>query len=224
MLQCSETVDPDDKTFEAIETIRLEDPHIGIKEYPITSDIDDECVFFICSLCNALPTLTSRNNDVVLPGEIAESNSSRINLVVGGGVAPTAPDIECRMLQRSEIVDSDDEASEVPGTIRLEDPHLGIRQPTLMSRKNVVVLARKTTASNGSLVNLIVGDVVVRTAPDVRHHLLQWSKTVYLDDNTFKVFLRLVNLPLRARGYTSITPKMGTRCTVFRFSSYHIPI
>jgi hypothetical protein len=48
VLQCSEIVDSDHETFEEIETIRLENPHIGIKEHPIAPDIDDGCVVFRC--------------------------------------------------------------------------------------------------------------------------------------------------------------------------------
>ncbi|KAG1812615.1 uncharacterized protein BJ212DRAFT_460427 [Suillus subaureus] len=200
MLQCSETVDSDDETFEAIDTIRLEDPHIGIKEYPITPDIDDG------------------NNDIVLVGETVASDGSRGNLVVGGGVA----DIGRCMLQCSEIDNSDDETSSAFETIPLEDPHLGIREPTLMSRNNDIILAGKTVASNGSLVNLMEGDVVARTAPDVRRHVLQRSETVHLDDKTSKAFLRLVDPCLRIRGYTIIPPQIGTRCIVFRFFWYHV--
>ncbi|KAG1851678.1 hypothetical protein F4604DRAFT_1305506 [Suillus subluteus] len=189
MLQCSEAVDSDDETFEAIETIRLEDPHIGMKEYPITRGIDDG------------------NNDVVLAGETAASDGSRANQVVGGGVA----DIGCRMLQCSEIVNSDGVTSEAFETIPFEDPHPGIREPTLTSRNDGIVLARKTAASNGSLVNLMEGDVVARTAPDVRRHVLQRSETVHLDDKTSKAFLRLVEPCLRIRGYTIIPPQIGTR-------------
>ncbi|KAG1829387.1 hypothetical protein DFJ58DRAFT_875726 [Suillus subalutaceus] len=146
MLQCSETVDSDDETCEAIKTIRVEDPHVGIKECPITPDIDDG------------------DNGVVLVGEKAASD---------------------------EIVNSDDETSEaLEKNIPLEDPHLRIREPTLMNRNNDIVLAGKTAASNGSLVNLMEGDVVARTAPDD--------------------FLRLVDPCLRIRGYAIIPPQTIT--------------
>ncbi|KAG2131416.1 uncharacterized protein EDB93DRAFT_939974 [Suillus bovinus] len=193
MLQRTETVESDDGTFEAIESIRLEDPDIGIEEYPITSAIDD-----------------GRNNDAVLEWETAESNGSRTNLIVGDGVAPT-PDIGCRMLQYSDIIDPDDETSEASETIRLEHPYLGIREPTLMGRKNDVILSRKTEANNGSLLNFMAGDAVTRITPDVRHYLLQRSEIVHLDDKTFKAFLRVVDPRLRTEVHIAITPKMGTR-------------
>jgi hypothetical protein len=163
----------------------------------------------------------SRNNDVVLAGKTAASNGSRANLVLGGGVAPTAPtapDIGRCMLKFSDIVNSDDETSEAFETIRHEDPHLRIREPTLLSRNNDIALTGKTAASNGSLVHLLAGDVVSRTAPYLRHHVLQWSKTIHLDDKNFKAFLRLVDPYLRIRGYTIIPPHIGTRYMGFIFS------
>lgn len=214
MLQCSGPVGSDDETFETIETIRLGDPHVGIKEYPITPDIDDGCVVFRCSLCHVVLTLTSRNDDIVLVGEAAASNGSHANFVVGGGVAPTAPDIGHRMLPCSDIVGSDDETSEGFKTIRLGDPYLRIREPILMSRNNDIILAGKTASSNDSLVNHMAGHAVARAAPDVRRPLLQWSDNIHLDDETFKAFLRLVDPHPRTRGYAAIVPKMGTRCTV----------
>jgi hypothetical protein len=164
----------------------------------------------------------SRNNDVVLVGKTVANNGSRLNLVVGGGVAPTAPDIGRCMLKFSEIVNSDDETSEAFETIRHGDPHLRIREPTLMSRNNDIALTGKTAASNGSLVHLMAGDVVAHTTPDLRHHVLQWSKTIHSDDKNSKAFLRLVDPYMRIRGYAIIPPHMGTRYMVFIFSLYRI--
>jgi hypothetical protein len=218
VLQCSETVDSDDETFETIETIQLEDPCIGIRECPITPDIDYGCVVFRCSLCNFLPTLMSRNDDVVPAREAAANNGSRAGFAVGGEVALTTPDIGHRMLPCSEIVDSDDKTSEAFGTIPLEDPYLRIREPTSMSRSTDIVLARKTASSNGSPINHMAGDVVARAAPDVRRPWLHWSETVRLGDETSKAFLRLVCPRPRTTGYAAIVQKMVTRCTIFRFS------
>jgi hypothetical protein len=220
--QCSETVDSDGETFKAIKSIRLQDPHIGIKEYPITPDIDDGCVVLRCSLCHTLPTLMSRNNDVVLAGEAAASNGSRASFAVGGVVALTAPDRGHSMLPCSEIVDSDDETSKAFETIRLGDPYLRTRKPASMNRNIDMILVGKTASSNGSLVNFMAGDVVARAAPDVRRLWLQWSETVHLCDETSKAFLRLAGPRPRTRAYAAIPPKMLTRSTVFRFSLCHI--
>lgn len=194
VLQYSKTVDSDDKTFETIETTQLEDPCIGIREYPITPDIDD------------------RNDDVVPAGEAAANNGpgSRASFAVGGEAAPSALDIGHCMLPRSEIVDSDDETSEAfESSIRLEDPYLRIREPTSMSRSTDIILTRKTASSNGSPINHVAGDVVARAAPDVRRPWLHWSETVTvrLGDETSKAFLRLVCPYPRIGGYAD----MGTR-------------
>lgn len=196
MSQCSETTDSDEETPEAIETIRLEELHIGTKEYPITLDISN-----------------SRHNDPILAGE----TGSPINLVVGGRVVSTAPDIGCRILHRSEIVDSDDETSEPFEPIRLEDPHLRIREPTLTSRNNGILLVEKTAARSSSLVNIIRRDGVVRTTPDVRRHLLQLPETVNLDSKTSRAFLCLVDPHPRIRGYTTI----GTRNKISSLTFFH---
>ncbi|KAG1742192.1 P-loop containing nucleoside triphosphate hydrolase protein [Suillus lakei] len=139
-------------------------------------------------------TARKRHKDIVLTGETAASVGSPVDLMAAEEVAHTAPDLRRCTLQYTEPIGLYDEIFEAFETIRLEDPHLGIREdhipPDVCASNDDqnIVLAGEIAASVGSLVNLMAGDEVAPTAPDMRCRMLECSETVDSDDETFEGF------------------------------------
>jgi hypothetical protein len=75
-----------------------------------------------------------RHKDIVLAGDIAAGAGSLANHIVAE-VAPTAPDLRlCTLQLHIETVDLCDEISKAFETIRLEDPHLEIKEYSIPPR------------------------------------------------------------------------------------------
>ncbi|KAG1745354.1 P-loop containing nucleoside triphosphate hydrolase protein [Suillus paluster] len=131
--QCTETVALDDEASKAFDPIRLEELHLGIKEYPIPS------------------TITARHvhKNIVLFGETGVGKSSLVNLMAGQEIARTSPDAQrCTLHSKEYTVGFGGESYKVFDTIGLEEPQLGI-QEYLESVENAYRLIKELDRQGG---------------------------------------------------------------------------
>ncbi|KAG1851679.1 P-loop containing nucleoside triphosphate hydrolase protein [Suillus subluteus] len=177
MLRSSETVSLDGRISRAF--LRLEDPHLRIRGYPIPPKM-------IASMIKHI--------NIVLLRQSGAGKSSLVNFMSGEEVAPTAPEMRRRILRHSEPINLDDKTSEV--FLRPETPRLRIKECPISpktgarrSKHQNIVLFGDTGAGKSSLINLIAGKEVARTSPDMQRCTMHWQEyNIGFGDTSYKVF------------------------------------